>query len=209
MARPQALQLLKHGKALCGTVFRLFVETWNYIVQRADGIVGDRDVNADEGCIYIDNSTPERPVIRLDRSKLPKGGSGETVIINNPQYPSVFEIVEDSQTCGVSTYRFDNQFFEVSGVLYDLKSDYTFTLRSVADLYLAIVLSSVSDPQGYIEEYSTFEDMQADMADENKSVIPLYKFDSEGAVSCDLRHIPRADMWTIGGIELPSGGAAS
>ena len=129
--------------------------------------------------------------------------------INYYGLPSVFEIVEDSQTCGVSTYRFANQYFEVSGVLYDLKSDYTFTLHSVADLYLAIVLSSVSDPQGYIEEYWTFEDMQADMADETKSVIPLYKFDSEGAVACDLRHIPRADMWTIGGIELPSGGAAS
>lgn len=135
------------------------------------------------------------------------GGVGDKIVY--PQYPSVFEIVEDSETCGVSTYRFDNQYFEVSGVLYDLKSDYTFTRHYVENLYLAIVLSSVSTPQAYIQEYHTFEDMQTAMADETKSVIPLYKFDSEGAVACDLRHIPRADMWTLGGIELPSGGAAS
>ena len=96
MARPQALQYLKHGKALCGSVFRLFVETWNYIVKRADGIVGDRDVNADEGCIYVDNSTPERPVIRLDRSKLLEGGGGGSII--DGTCPAAYDIETDGDS---------------------------------------------------------------------------------------------------------------
>lgn len=78
MARPQTIQLLQHGKALCGAVFGFFVETWNYIAQRCDALVGDRDVNPDEGFIWVDNSQPERPVIRFDSTKV-KAGAGETI----------------------------------------------------------------------------------------------------------------------------------
>lgn len=70
MARPKALQFLAHGKILCGTAFRFFVETWNYIVRRTDNLRGDKDENESEGYISVDNADPERPVIRLDGEKM-------------------------------------------------------------------------------------------------------------------------------------------
>jgi len=193
MARPQALQLLKHGKALCGSVFRLFVETWNYIVQRADGIVGDRDVNADEGCIYVDNSTPERPVIRLDRSKIRSGrssGSGASA------YPSVYE-VETTDTTPERKH-FIHRYYEVSGVLHE-GPDVSGSLESYADKFVAIRIKANGSTE--IATYSSFSQMQGDMVDQSKVVMPLYKLDENGDPAIDLRHIPRADMWSLA---LPS-----
>lgn len=172
----------------------------NDAAEAFQNLAGDGDLDQQSGLIEVDRSEPLHPVIRfrLDRSKIRSGrssGSGSSA------YPSVFEIVEDSTDSGGNTvYTFANQYYEVSGVLYDLASQYTFTLQSVADKYLAVVLSSVSTPNAHIVEYQTFDALQAAMATETQSVIPLYKFNENGAIECDLRHIPRADMWTVGTI---------
>ena len=190
MARPQALQLLKHGKALCGSVFRLFVETWNYIVQRADGIVGDRDVNPDEGCIYIDNSAPERPVIRLDRSKLPKGGGGGGSSAD--AYPSVYEI--ETTTTTPERKHFINRYYEVSGVVRE-GPDISGSLENYPNKFVAIRIDSVNGTT--IATYSSLSQMQGDMVEQTKVVMPLYLLDENGDPAVDFRHIPRADMWSL------------
>lgn len=187
MARPQAIQLLKHGKALCGSVFRLFVETWNYVAQRCDGIVGDRDVNADLGCIYVDNSNPERPVIRLDRSKLPKGGGGGGSSAD--AYPSVYEIEETS-----SGKHFINRYYEVSGVLHE-GPDISGSLDSYPNKFVAIRIAASGAAS--IATYNSFSSMQSDMLDQTKVVMALYKLDENGDPAIDFRHIPRADMWSL------------
>ncbi len=76
MARPQALQFLKHGKLLCGSAFRLFVETWNWLVGYVNNIKGDYDVNPKNGFIVVDRSDPDSPVIRFRTDNLPAAGGG-------------------------------------------------------------------------------------------------------------------------------------
>lgn len=70
MARPPRLELLRHGRLLCGSVFRFFVETWNWLVGYVDNMKGDADVNPQSGYITIDRTDPDHPVIRFCADKL-------------------------------------------------------------------------------------------------------------------------------------------
>lgn len=70
MARPPRLELLQHGKILCGSVFRLFVETWNWLVGYVDNMKGDVDVNPQSGYISIDRTDPDHPVVRFRADKV-------------------------------------------------------------------------------------------------------------------------------------------
>ena len=72
MARPPVIQKLRHNRLLCGAVFRWFVETWNWITSYVDNLRGDGDLNGQTGCITIDRTDPDAPVIRIDPNKLPK-----------------------------------------------------------------------------------------------------------------------------------------
>ena len=65
MAKPQLLQQLRHGKLLTKENFPLFVETFNYAVNRLENIKGDADVDPQTGKIKFDTTDPEHPVIRL------------------------------------------------------------------------------------------------------------------------------------------------
>ena len=57
-------QYLKHGKALCGKAFGMFVETFNALVDIAVNISGDADGNNGQGHVHFDRSDPLHPVIR-------------------------------------------------------------------------------------------------------------------------------------------------
>lgn len=76
MARPQSLQMLRHGKMLVQSTFPQFVDTWNYSINRLENIKGDADTNPDQGYIKVDNTDPEHPVIRLVNTELSNGGGG-------------------------------------------------------------------------------------------------------------------------------------
>ena len=76
MARPARIEKLMHGRLLCGSVFRFFVETWNWLTSYVDNLKGDADVNPKNGYITVDRTDPDAPVIRLRADRLPKGGSG-------------------------------------------------------------------------------------------------------------------------------------
>ena len=75
MARPPRIEKLRHGKLLCGSVFRFFVETWNWLVGYVDNMKGDADVNPQAGHITIDRTDPDHPVIRFRADKVAGGKS--------------------------------------------------------------------------------------------------------------------------------------
>ena len=76
MARPNILQRLKHGKLLTALAFPRFVETFNWLVGAFDNLKGDADVNPRNGCIHVDRTDPDVPVIRLNPLNLPAGNGG-------------------------------------------------------------------------------------------------------------------------------------
>lgn len=59
-------QRLTHGKALCGKVFKNFVETFNWLVDFGTNLKGDKDTANQSGHITVDNADPKHPVIRCD-----------------------------------------------------------------------------------------------------------------------------------------------
>ena len=76
MARPPRIEKLQHGKLLCGSVFRFFVETWNWLVGYVDNMKGDADVNPQGGHITIDRTDPDHPVVRFRADKAAGGAHG-------------------------------------------------------------------------------------------------------------------------------------
>ena len=78
MARPQRIEKLRHGRLLCGSVFRFFVETWNWLTAYVDNMKGDAETDPQSGYITIDRSDPDHPVIRFRADKVSTGGGGGT-----------------------------------------------------------------------------------------------------------------------------------
>ena len=74
MARPQRLEKLRHGRLLCGSVFRFFVETWNWLTAYVDNMKGDAETDPQSGYITIDRADPDHPVIRFRADKVAAGG---------------------------------------------------------------------------------------------------------------------------------------
>jgi len=71
-----ARERLKHGKALCGKVFRNFVETFNWLVDFSSNIKGDGDAGG-SGKIVVDRKDDSHPVIRCKGCS--SSGSGSSV----------------------------------------------------------------------------------------------------------------------------------
>jgi len=76
MARPQRIEKLRHGRLLCGSVFRFFVETWNWLTAYVDNMKGDAETDPQSGYITIDRADPDHPVIRFRADKVAAGGGG-------------------------------------------------------------------------------------------------------------------------------------
>lgn len=158
------------------------------VIEAMQNLAGDADLDTQSGLIEVDRTEPSHPVIRfrLDRFKLPEGGGGGSSSAS--AYPSVYEI-EETDTGG----HFINRYYEVSGVLR-AGPDASSGLGGYAGKFVAI---RVSGTTAAIAGYSNLGAMQSDMIDKNLVVMPLYKLDSDGEVEIDLRHVPRADMWSL------------
>lgn len=76
MAKPIAVQKLKHGKALCGKTFGGFVDTFNWLVDFCQSLKGDKDANQGNGTITLDRADPSAPVIRGTNAQGGSGGGG-------------------------------------------------------------------------------------------------------------------------------------
>ena len=58
------LEYLRHGKALCGKVFRRFVETFNFHNDFVSNLKGDADLPVVGGKLHLDRTDERHPVIR-------------------------------------------------------------------------------------------------------------------------------------------------
>ena len=70
MAKPQQIQKLRKGKLLTGKNFPSFAETFNYFGDFIENLKGDADVRPDNGCITVDRTVPDHPIIRLNNSRV-------------------------------------------------------------------------------------------------------------------------------------------
>lgn len=70
------LEYLRHGKALCGKVFRRFVETFNFHNDFVSNLKGDADLPVVGGKLHLDRTDERHPVIRCQGCG--KGGGDDT-----------------------------------------------------------------------------------------------------------------------------------
>lgn len=114
---------------------------------------------------------------------------------------TVYGIATDNSGIGgVERTHFINRYFEISGVIVEgPDADIT---SSAAGSFIAI---RISNGAASIQTYGTLAAMQNEMTNQSYMVIPLYKLDANGGIEIDLRHIPRADAWSL---NLTSGSAS-
>ena len=91
------LEYLRHGKALCGKVFRRFVETFNFHNDFISNLKGDADLPVVGGKVHLDRTDERHPVIRCRLCGGGGGGGGSTNLL-----PWSFSCTEDTDS-GVRT----------------------------------------------------------------------------------------------------------
>ena len=200
-----ALQYLRHGKALCGKVFKRFVETFNYHNDFIANLKGDGDLATSDGCINLDRTDPTHPVIRLNRNNLglEQGAAAADV--------GCFRIKRAKGPVGDDQIFFENTYIRIGGVWIDVGTDGewdpTLTVAAVlwqfVSLYAVNVLPS-GEPDFMINTYGSFALMKQDMLNPTKLVVPLYHFDSDGKVDVDFRIAPLADCFDIAEVNYTS-----
>ena len=164
----------------------------NDAAEAFQNLAGDGDLDQQSGLIEVDRSEPLHPVIRFRADRLPKmesGGGGGSIIERT--IPAAYDIAPWSEQN--DALHFVNRYFEVSGVVRE-GPDCAGDLRSHANAFVAIKITNSATAIAY---YQSLSSMQADMVDQSKVVIPLYKLDGNGDVAVDFRHLPRADMWSL------------
>lgn len=188
MARPPRVERLRHGRLLSGSVFRFFVETWNWIVGYVDNMRGDADVNPQNGHITIDRSDPDNPVIRFRADKLQPGGAGGSVSVaaDGPFSPVYEDDPETGDPTDVVT-GFQNCFWQDCGRTY-LMGDQTIP---GTDGFIALRAGATPSTAGQatLYCYPTFAALQAAQGDLEYFVIPIYRV-SGGRITLDMRRLP-------------------
>jgi len=217
MARPQKLQRLRHGRIFSAGAFPGIVETWNWLCAIVESWVGDRDLGGD-GCIYVDRTNADVPVIRLDEVKL-----GRRLKVSNIPELGCWRIVggsvsaeyEDPETGETETatstiHTIDRQFFQVGGSLFQ-GGDNT-TIESFLDAgkpFIAAKIINGDSPTASLVGYANVSEMIVDSRNLTWSIIPLYELQIPGegqnvdklTIVTDFRAIPVAQAF-----EMPSVG---
>lgn len=224
MARPQKLQRLRHGRILSAGAFPGFVATWNWLCGIVESWVGDQDIGGD-GCIHVDRTNADVPVIRLDEVKL-----GRRLKVSNIPELGCWRIVagsvsaeyEDPETGETETatsmvHTIDRQFFQVGGALFQGGDNTTVeTFLEEGKPFIAARIGygkSGAENPGYgvqLRGYGSIAEMQADSLVKTYSLIPLYELqppESAGAeeedkpipviVKTDFRAIPVAQAFEM------------
>ena len=192
-----ALQYLRHGKALCGKVFKRFVETFNYHNDFIANLKGDGDLSTSDGCIKLDRTDPTHPVIRLNRNNLglPDGPSGDG------GFPGRFEILsltpdeppgsEEEQTY---TATFANPFYDIGGKTYEMPAAELEDVKDGSIIYIKVAIGASQDEPtaelGFVAGLQALKELQED---ETHFVAPLYRI-AGGSVVCDFRTNPTAGI---------------
>ena len=175
------LEYLRHGKALCGKVFRRFVETFNFHNDFISNLKGDADQQVVGGKIHLDRTDERHPVIRCKGCGV-NGGAAERNDLG-------CYFISITQTEEVS---FGNCWVQLAGKLYEGPSQ-SYAKTSLAGRFL-VIIADVHSASGQttfrLWTFFTFQALQEAQEDPDNLVIPLYKFDGNGAVECDFRTVP-------------------
>lgn len=135
MAKPQIVQKLRHDKLLTQKNFPSFVDTFNYFGDFIENLKGDADVRPDTGCITVDRSKPDHPVIRL-KGSLPSGGGGGGTTYAEPW---TIDFVEDTiynPMFQIGTYRgeADTDDISLSSWLSSTTTKHLYCVIDIAEL---------------------------------------------------------------------------
>ena len=181
MARPATIQKLRHGRLLCGTVFRFFVETWNWLTAYVDNRKGDLDVDPMNGVITVDRTQPEHPVIRLRKDRLPSALGG---------YIGPFNPVTDADG---RVSGFEYCYFQVGGRTFLIEDVEDF---GGSDCIVALKIpatAGASPADAEVVTYSgenAYSNLSAAQVNEAYEIVPLFVLDANKRVVVDLRAIP-------------------
>ena len=112
------LEYLRHGKALCGKVFRRFVETFNFHNDFISNLKGDADLQVVGGNVHLDRTDERHPVISCRGCG--KGG-GSSYQPN----PAPFDITVSEGTLSVVNCKFNFNGNPASVADYSVPQDAT------------------------------------------------------------------------------------
>ena len=176
------LEYLRHGKALCGKVFRRFVETFNFHNDFISNLKGDADLPVVGGKVNVDRTDERHPVIRCQGC----GGGGDVPAT----IPGCFEFRPEGTGGESDPGGFDSPYYSVGARLYAAPN-----LRDAGAGFAGKVVALVvnlggSQPVASIVAAYSFSALQSLSADEDVSVRPLYEFDGDGNPVADLRNMP-------------------
>lgn len=185
-----SLQYLRHGKALCGKVFKRFVETFNYHNDFVANLKGDGDLPTSDGVINLDRTDPTHPVIRLNKNNLaiPAGGGGASL-------PGCFDIAnmviereetEGEETPVSATFDLVRPYFMLGGRIKECPFVEGITITS--DCIIAV--EYYDDNYITINEFYKIGDLRARQNYPSSFTFPLYQFDDKFNVVCDFRNAP-------------------
>lgn len=175
-----ALQYLRHGKALCGKVFKRFVETFNYHNDFIANLKGDGDLQKSDGCIEIDRTDPTHPVIRLNKQKLDLEQGGSPL-------PGLFEPKFKTDDNGDRKVVFTYPYYMVGTRLYRCE-DESVTMSPEEGIYCLVV--NLQNAQAGVEKFDDFSAIQTRAANPDESIKPLFEFGEDGSPVRDFRNMP-------------------
>mgnify|MGYP003296651545 CR=1 FL=1 len=180
------LEYLRHGKSLCGKVFRRFVETFNFHNDFILNLKGDADLPVVGGKVHIDRTDERPPVIRCQGCGNGGGGGGEI-----PQTaPGRFEIsVSEDEESGEIAATFVNPYYDVGGKTYEASSVSSVTITGACILALKVTATG-SEPSAEVVAYADLGALQSAQAGLDYYISPLYELDADGKVVCDFRTGP-------------------
>ena len=189
------LEYLRHGKSLCGKVFRRFVETFNFHNDFISNLKGDADLQVVGGKVHLDRTDERNPVIRCQ--VFGNGGCASAA-----RLPGCFEIrrpTEGEDDEGGDSGGFDNPYMLIGGRPFYMAGAISGGF-DYENCIVAVCLDVTSEtPQPYIEEFADFLAMvEAVKSDPSLAVHPLYQLGEGGAVVCDMRTIPTITSWEYG-----------
>lgn len=146
MAKPQTVQKLRHDKLLTKANFPSFVDTFNYFGDFIENLKGDADVRPDTGCITVDRSKPDHPVIRL-KGSLPSGGGGGGTTYAEPW---TIDFVEDTiynPMFQIGTFRdeADTDDISLSSWLSSTTTKHLYCVMDIANLSAEASLTERND----------------------------------------------------------------
>ena len=185
--RPNPIQYLKHGKLLSKKTAPTFVETWNWLCACANNACGDYDINPRECYITVDKRREDKPIIRLRIDRLVQALKDR---FECEELPGCYDIEYDDEA---EEYTLSNCYYRISGKTYEGPDTLPGDLESCI-LALKVTANSSSAPSATLETYANIAALNTAETDTEYIIIPLYTFDSEGAITCDWRKSALASM---------------